>query len=92
MVTFTYVFYIAAGGAQPAAVLPVCPVLSWQFVVLSYLWSPFFHFYVIRTKTRSVVMSTNECQNVFQDIQEGKNLRYAILKIIDGEIKLDKVR
>jgi len=36
-------------------------------------------------------MSTNECQNVFQDIQEGKKLRYAILKIIDGEIKLDKV-
>ena len=36
-------------------------------------------------------MSTNECPNVFQGIQEGK-LRYAILKIIDGEIKLDKVR
>ena len=37
-------------------------------------------------------MANIECQKVFQEIQEGKKRRYAILKITDGEINVEKVR
>ena len=39
----------------------------------------------------SGVKLTNECQNVYQEIQKDKKHRYAIFKIADGEICLDKV-
>ena len=39
----------------------------------------------------SGVKLTNECQNVYQAIQKDKKHRYAIFKIADGEICLDKV-
>ena len=37
-------------------------------------------------------MANIECQKVFQEIQEGKKPRYAILKITDGEINVEKVK
>ena len=40
----------------------------------------------------SGVKLTNECQNTYQSIQKDKKFRYAIFKIADGEICLDKVR
>ncbi len=40
----------------------------------------------------SGVKLTNECQNTYQAIQKDKKFRYAIFKIADGEICLDKVR
>ena len=40
----------------------------------------------------SGVKLTNECQETYQTIQKDKKFRYAIFKIADGEICLDKVR
>ena len=39
----------------------------------------------------SGVKLTNECQDTYQTIQKDKKFRYAIFKIADGEICLDKV-
>lgn len=39
----------------------------------------------------SGVKLTNECLNTYSDIQQGRKHRYAIFKILNGEIVLDKV-
>jgi hypothetical protein len=40
----------------------------------------------------SGVKLTEECQKTYQAIQKDKTYRYAIFKIADGQINLDKVR
>ena len=40
----------------------------------------------------SGVKLTEECQKTYQSIQKDKSHRYAIFKIADGQICLDKVR
>ena len=44
------------------------------------------------TMAMSGVKLTEECQKTYQSIQKDKSHRYAIFKIADGQICLDKVR
>ena len=60
-------------------------LLNWT--LLSFLLPLFFEIF-----PTIVAMSVSEYHNVFKEIEEGKKHRYAIFKITDGEIKLEKVR